>query len=139
MRQKKRRRAVITPKIRCELLDKLGAAFDGTVLDLRRAEQEIFDVYGQIPVLYVDRLLQRVRFGPDGLFGKAASPAVKSGAKLTAKNQKKKKKKKGGFNCCPKCRSSEVISVNRQTRSADEGMTYFNECPDCGHRWRTSN
>lgn len=133
MRQKKRRRATISPKIRCELLSELAPVFGGSAMELRRAEQEIFDVYGSIPTLYADRLVQRVRFGTDSLFG---IDAPEQGEQQKA--EKKKKKKKGGFNSCRRCGSSDVVTDNRQTRSADEGMTYFSACQDCGHRWRTS-
>jgi len=37
---------------------------------------------------------------------------------------------------CPKCKSTRVSNYEKQTRSADEPMTQFFECIDCGHRWR---
>jgi len=37
---------------------------------------------------------------------------------------------------CRKCRSTKVDYYQLQTRSADEGMTTFFTCGDCGKRWR---
>jgi len=37
---------------------------------------------------------------------------------------------------CNKCHSHDVGVQQKQTRSADEGMTVFCECNQCGTRWR---
>ena len=37
---------------------------------------------------------------------------------------------------CPRCRSTNVTMEQRQTRSADEGMSVFATCRDCKRRWR---
>ena len=42
---------------------------------------------------------------------------------------------KGMFQCS-KCKSKRVSNHAKQTRSADEPMTQFFECADCGNRWR---
>jgi DNA-directed RNA polymerase subunit M/transcription elongation factor TFIIS len=38
---------------------------------------------------------------------------------------------------CGRCKSKECYFYELQTRSADEPMTVFVTCLDCGHRWRT--
>ncbi|KAJ8599086.1 hypothetical protein CTAYLR_008866 [Chrysophaeum taylorii] len=43
---------------------------------------------------------------------------------------------KGMFQC-KACGSKRVSNYEKQTRSADEPMTQFFECVDCGKRWRT--
>ena len=40
------------------------------------------------------------------------------------------------LNRCRKCGSTEVEWHQRQTRSADEGITTFCQCRQCGKRWR---
>jgi len=42
---------------------------------------------------------------------------------------------KGMFQCS-KCKSKRISNHAKQTRSADEPMTQFFECADCGNRWR---
>lgn len=37
---------------------------------------------------------------------------------------------------CGRCRSRECYFYELQTRSADEPMSVFITCLDCGHRWR---
>ncbi len=39
---------------------------------------------------------------------------------------------------CRKCKSKKCTYYQMQTRSADEPMTIFVTCIDCGNRWRTS-
>lgn len=38
---------------------------------------------------------------------------------------------------CPECGSERTSSEQRQMGSADEGMTAFHRCRECGHNWRT--
>jgi DNA-directed RNA polymerase subunit M/transcription elongation factor TFIIS len=46
-----------------------------------------------------------------------------------------KKERVAGFLVCRNCRSSHVDVDQMQTRSADEPMTLFALCLDCGNRW----
>lgn len=39
---------------------------------------------------------------------------------------------------CRKCKSKKCTYMGVQTRSADEPMTIFVTCLDCGNRWKTS-
>lgn len=39
---------------------------------------------------------------------------------------------------CGKCKKKMVSYTQAQTRSADEPMTTFCECVNCGHRWKFS-
>lgn len=40
---------------------------------------------------------------------------------------------------CIKCGSKKTISFQRQTRSADEGMTTYAQCVECNNRWKNNN
>ena len=40
------------------------------------------------------------------------------------------------FHKCGKCKKRETSFYELQTRSADEPMTTFITCLNCGHRWR---
>lgn len=46
-----------------------------------------------------------------------------------------KKERASGFLVCRNCRSTHVDVDQMQTRSADEPMTLFALCLDCGNRW----
>lgn len=46
-----------------------------------------------------------------------------------------KKERASGFLTCKVCRSTRVDVDQMQTRSADEPMTLFALCQDCGNRW----
>ena len=37
---------------------------------------------------------------------------------------------------CRKCKSKKCTHYEMQTRSADESMTVFVSCIDCGNRWK---
>mmetsp|Transcript_8823 Transcript_8823/g.22766 ORF Transcript_8823/g.22766 Transcript_8823/m.22766 type:complete len:167 (+) Transcript_8823:125-625(+) len=37
---------------------------------------------------------------------------------------------------CPKCRARDCVYTQLQTRSADEPMTTFCQCKQCGKRWK---
>jgi len=50
-------------------------------------------------------------------------------AKITAEDHK-------GAYQCGKCRSWRTTYTERQTRSADESMSVFILCENCGNRWR---
>lgn len=39
---------------------------------------------------------------------------------------------------CSKCHSSNIVWEQKQTRGADESMTIFCQCKDCGKRWKMS-
>ena len=39
---------------------------------------------------------------------------------------------------CSRCQSSDVIWEQKQTRGADESMTVFFQCKNCGKRWKMS-
>ena len=40
------------------------------------------------------------------------------------------------FLVCSKCKATTVSVEQKQTRSADEGMTVFCRCMACGHKWK---
>ena len=41
-----------------------------------------------------------------------------------------------GMYKCSRCKSTRTTNFQKQTRSADEPMTVFVKCKDCGKRWR---
>lgn len=43
---------------------------------------------------------------------------------------------KEGIMACPKCKSKKTDYYQLQTRSADESITSFFTCMDCGKRWK---
>ena len=43
-----------------------------------------------------------------------------------------------GVLCCIKCKSKRSYSYQKQTRSADEPMSTFATCANCGYSWKYS-
>ena len=41
-----------------------------------------------------------------------------------------------GMFTCVRCKSQKTSSSQKQTRSADEPMTVFVKCDNCGKRWK---
>lgn len=59
--------------------------------------------------------------------------------KFAIKNRaflQKEEASKGIFGICSKCKKDEVVYREKQTRSADEPMTYFVKCINCGNNWK---
>lgn len=56
-------------------------------------------------------------------------------AKLKALESEVKADRQSGFLKCRKCSSTKVDVDQMQTRSADEPMTLFALCLECGNRW----
>lgn len=50
--------------------------------------------------------------------------------------QYKKSTAKGGGLMCIKCKSTKTMTNLVQTRGADEPMTEFNTCFNCGKTWK---
>lgn len=44
-----------------------------------------------------------------------------------------------GMYVCPRCKSNKTISLNKQTRSADEGETIRVTCTECSFAWRQNS
>lgn len=42
-----------------------------------------------------------------------------------------------GAECCSRCKSKRVVSIDVQRRSANEGMTTIFECSECHNKWQT--
>eukprot|EP00924_Labyrinthula_sp_SR-Ha-C_P010684 maker-scaffold_49-snap-gene-1.92-mRNA-1 protein AED:0.32 eAED:0.32 QI:125/1/1/1/1/1/2/71/272 len=42
----------------------------------------------------------------------------------------------GGLFPCENCKSTKTTHYQKQTRGADEPMTIFAQCTECGHNWR---
>lgn len=42
-----------------------------------------------------------------------------------------------GSYTCRRCRSKRIVTIQKQTRSADEPMTCFHTCVECDNRWKS--
>ena len=80
----------------------------------------------------VAMILQTIELNTD--FGQWRDSHLKSLAR--ARVVLEEKRDTGTFIQCRKCKSSEVDTDQKQTRSADEPMTIFCQCRKCGTRFR---
>lgn len=119
------RYAKIYRKIRCnltytpaapELIQRLkNKEFQPTLL-ASMTHAEMTPDYHEMQVLDIDKMFKDDYWNPESI----------------------PKMKDGGMFKCYKCKSVNVEIRQLQTRSADEGMTIYARCHQCGHRWKTS-
>ncbi|KAL5701004.1 hypothetical protein ACHQM5_026387 [Ranunculus cassubicifolius] len=64
------------------------------------------------------------------------NPFIKVDATMDINIEVQKKK---SDKLCTACRKAHYEYHEQQTRSADEGMTVFYTCPECGHREKENN
>ena len=115
---------------------------------LRVLEQEIYDMYNQNLELYMVRLQEVVyRIILDlphcivDIVSMSTKQTKNSVETLPVVSEKRKlpskKENKKAFIVCrnKKCRSTKVAITLVQTKSADEGMTSFCKCSNCGTNW----
>lgn len=71
---------------------------------------------------------------PAGLYAKSRSKLMK----LDAERERIKSAEENysGLFKCGKCKSKKTTYYQMQTRSADEPMTTYVTCIECGHRWK---
>lgn len=82
--------------------------------------------------------VELVRAGPEELASdarKAENEAIRAAALFEAERGQKNLATTDQFRC-GKCRQRKCTYYQMQTRSADEPMTTFVQCVNCGNRWR---
>lgn len=72
---------------------------------------------------------------PNGPYGVTKETKRIQEAQLHAINTQEKENYSGMFKC-GKCKSMKTTYYQMQTRSADEPMTTFVNCSNCGNRWK---
>jgi len=80
-----------------------------------------------------------VRAGPEELASdarKAENEAIRAAALFEAERGQRKHLATTDQFRCGKCRQSKCTYYQMQTRSADEPMTTFVQCVNCGNRWK---
>lgn len=83
--------------------------------------------------------VELVRAGPEELASdarKAENDAIRAAALFEAEISAKKNLATTDQFRCGKCRQHKCTYYQMQTRSADEPMTTFVQCVNCGNRWR---
>lgn len=83
--------------------------------------------------------VELVRAGPEELASdarKAENEAIRAAALFEAERGQKKNLATTDQFRCGKCRQHKCTYYQMQTRSADEPMTTFVQCVNCGNRWR---
>jgi DNA-directed RNA polymerase subunit M/transcription elongation factor TFIIS len=71
---------------------------------------------------------------PDGPYGRMA--LARQARDLQMEKAKAKEENYSGLFKCGKCKSLKTTYYQMQTRSADEPMTSYITCTNCGHKWK---
>ena len=71
---------------------------------------------------------------PDGPYGRMAF--ARQARDLQMEKAKAKEEDYSGLFKCGKCKSVKTTYYQMQTRSADEPMTSYITCTNCGHKWK---
>ena len=71
---------------------------------------------------------------PDGPYGRMAF--ARQARDLQMEKAKAKEEDYSGLFKCGKCKSLKTTYYQMQTRSADEPMTSYITCTNCGHKWK---
>jgi DNA-directed RNA polymerase subunit M/transcription elongation factor TFIIS len=71
---------------------------------------------------------------PDGPYARAVFQSL--GRDLAREEARAKEEDYEGLFKCGKCKSKKTTYYQMQTRSADEPMTTYVTCKDCGNRWK---
>jgi transcription elongation factor S-II len=72
---------------------------------------------------------------PDGPYARAIIKANQRELEIETNKAKKDEEYEGIFKC-RKCNSKKTTYYQLQTRSADEPMTTYVTCTNCGNRWK---
>ena len=109
---------------------------------LRTTEQTLYHYFGKTQFEYMDKCKQ-ITFdllkNPNLATKYSPNVITQLSSKKTKKKQQiehTKTSNSTGFLICHKCKSKDIDWTQRQTRSADEAMTVFCECRQCGNRWK---
>jgi DNA-directed RNA polymerase subunit M/transcription elongation factor TFIIS len=94
-------------------------------LSLRTENESVDDI------MALDEIVLGERSGHQAIVQKLNAEKEKVDEMLAAG----RKERSAGFIKCGKCKSAEVDVEQKQTRSADEPMTLFALCTNCGSRW----
>lgn len=100
----------------CEMMAKLA---------VRLPDEPVVDV------LRADSAALAARTGHTAVIEKLEEEKLRIDSMLAAS----RKERSAGFLKCARCKSTDVDVDQKQTRSADEPMTLFALCINCGTRW----
>jgi transcription elongation factor S-II len=77
-----------------------------------------------------------VHMSPEDLFPEIYEPYYRAKKEEMSKIQKQHEVKPDGLLRCGKCKTYKTTYTQLQTRSADEPLTTFVLCLNCGNRWK---
>lgn len=105
------------------------------ITDPRSVELNLFMKANRNHLLYIEQCTAY----NSGYLEEATLPSIlleeQDVSKMFAVQQTIATDSRNALSRCGQCKSTNVENIARQVRSADEGMSVFSTCLDCGHKW----
>ena len=108
-------------------------------------QDQLEDLYGkdtEKALVELAFMLDRTKIAPSAILTRSYMDKILTTPKIESCSQKDNDVRKSDgssrkvFLRCRHCKSTDVTFTQKQTRSADESMTLFCRCAECGKAWR---
>lgn len=120
-------------KIRKNMLDQL---ISKDVSDPRKVENQLFVNANRNKMMYIEYCTTYLFAGnTNEEVTEVYTDKEHNISKLFESEKKVISDSRNALSRCGRCKSTNVENIARQVRSADEGMSVFSRCLDCGNKW----
>jgi DNA-directed RNA polymerase subunit M/transcription elongation factor TFIIS len=91
---------------------------------------------GRTPTQVTISFLETVKNKEEAVWASPTLEEARKKSEINADILRSRERGTTGVGKCPKCGGTELLFSEKQTRSADEPVTIFARCINCGNGWR---